>query len=80
VSRWTRKSSTALLTSSPVAAGNHIYFLDEDGQTTVVKPGPAFERLAANKLDGTTLASMAVAGRSFFIRTGTHLYRIASQE
>ena len=77
--RWQQRLG-ASVSASPVLADGRIYFLDEDGQTTVVKPGPAFERLAANKLDGTTLASMAVAGRSFFIRTGTHLYRIASRE
>ena len=77
--RWQQRLG-ASVSASPILADGRIYFLDEDGQTTVVKPGPTFERLAANKLDGTTLASMAVAGRSFFIRTGTHLYRIASQE
>ena len=30
----------------------------------------------AARLDGATLASMAVALRSFFIRTDSHLYRI----
>ena len=63
--------------ASPVLAGGRIYFLDEDGRTTVIKPGTAFTPLATNTLDGATLASMAVAARSFFIRTGTHLYRIA---
>ena len=45
----------------------------------MVKAGPVFEPLAANVLDGATLASMAVASRSFFIRTATHLYRIAER-
>jgi outer membrane protein assembly factor BamB len=62
--------------ASPVLADGRIYFLDEDGRTTVIKPGPVFTPLAANVLDGPTLASMAVAAHSFFIRTGTHLYRI----
>ena len=35
-----------------------------------------FRRLAANQLDGATLASMAVGERSLFIRTATHLYRL----
>jgi outer membrane protein assembly factor BamB len=65
--------------ASPVLADGRIYFLDEDGRTTVIKPGTVFTPLAANTLDGATLASMAVAARSFFIRTGTHLYRIAGQ-
>jgi len=64
--------------ASPVLADGRIYFLDEDGRTTVIKPGTVFTPLAANILDGSTLASMAVAARSFFIRTATHLYRIAS--
>src|SRR5262245_59635400 len=63
--------------ASPVAADGRIYFLDEDGRTTVITPGLSPERLAVNVLDGSTLASMAVASQSFFIRTATHLYRIA---
>jgi outer membrane protein assembly factor BamB len=63
--------------ASPVLADGRLYFLDEDGRTTVIKPATTFEILATNTLDGGTLASMAVAARSFFIRTATHLYRIA---
>lgn len=63
--------------ASPVLADGRIFFLDEDGRTTVIKPGTTFEVLATNTLDGGTLASMAVAARSLFIRTATHLYRIA---
>jgi outer membrane protein assembly factor BamB len=63
--------------ASPVLADGRLYFLDEDGRTTVIKPGTRFEVLATNTLDGATLASMAVSARSFFIRTATHLYRIA---
>ena len=47
------------------------------GVTTVVMPGRPFTPLAVNALDGATLASIAVAGSAFFIRTETHLYRIA---
>lgn len=64
--------------ASPVLADGRIYFLDEDGRTTVIKPGTTFEVLATNTLEGGTLASMAVAARSLFIRTATHLYRIAA--
>ena len=63
--------------ASPVYADGRIYFLGEEGQATVVAPGQSFLRLAANRLDGSTLASMAVAHGSLFIRTDTHLYRIA---
>ena len=62
--------------ASPVFAGGRIYFQNEEGVTTVIAPGPKFEQLARNELDGSTLASIAVSDGALFIRTGTHLYRI----
>ena len=62
--------------ASPVFADGRIYFLAEEGTATVVAPGTEFRKLATNTLDGETLASMAVSGGSFFIRSATHLYRI----
>ena len=62
--------------ASPVFAGGRIYFQNEAGVTTVIAPGPEFEQLARNELDGSTLASLAVSDGALFIRTGTHLYRI----
>jgi len=66
--------------ASPVFAGGRIYFLSEEGVTTVIAPGKKFEKLAVNEIDGATLASMAVAHGSLFIRSLTHLYRIAGSE
>ena len=63
--------------ASPVYADGRIYFPSEEGVTTVIEPGTTFKRLAVNQLDGAILASMAVAERSFFLRTHSHLYRIA---
>lgn len=63
--------------ASPVYADGRLYFQSEDGVTTVVAPGPVFRKLAENELAGMTLASMAVSGGAFFLRTDTHLYRIA---
>jgi len=63
--------------ASPVYADGRIYFPSEEGVTTVIEPGTTFKRLAVNQLDGAILASMAVAEHSFFIRTHSHLYRIA---
>lgn len=62
--------------ASPVHAGGRIYIQNEEGVTTVIAPGREFEQLARNELDGSTLASIAVADGAFFVRTGTHLYRI----
>ena len=66
--------------ASPVFADGRIYLPGEQGVTVVLAPERVPRRLAANQLDGGILASMAVAERSFFIRTDTHLYRIATSE
>jgi outer membrane protein assembly factor BamB len=66
--------------ASPVFADGRIYFLAEQGVTTVVAPGKEFRRLATNTLDGGLLASMAISGGSLFLRTDSHLYRIRATE
>jgi outer membrane protein assembly factor BamB len=66
------------VSASPVFADGRIYFMNEDGQTTVIAPGKEFRLLATNQLGGATLASMAVSGGAVFIRTDRHLYRIDS--
>jgi outer membrane protein assembly factor BamB len=71
-----RSRLNGTFSASPVFAGGRIYFLDENGQTTVVKPGTAFEELAMNEIDGRTLASIAVIGKTILLRSETHLYRI----
>jgi outer membrane protein assembly factor BamB len=65
--------------ASPVFADGRIYFFSEEGVATVIEPGSVFKRVATSQLDGAILASMAVADRSFFIRTNTHLYRIGTR-
>ncbi|MBI1913364.1 MAG: PQQ-binding-like beta-propeller repeat protein [Planctomycetes bacterium] len=64
------------VTSSPLDADGHLYSFDEEGKASVLRPGPKFELLARNSLDGRVLASPAVAGRALFLRTDGHLYRI----
>jgi outer membrane protein assembly factor BamB len=66
------------VSASPVSADGRIYFLDEEGRTTVITPGQTYQQVSTNTLDEPALASIAVASQSFFIRTATHLYRIAS--
>ena len=62
--------------ASPVAVGNRLYFLDEEGTMIVLAAGDSYKELAQNTLDELTLASPAVAEGSLFIRTETKLYRI----
>jgi outer membrane protein assembly factor BamB len=65
--------------ASPVYADGHLWFFSEDGKTTVVKPGRVFEQVAENRLDEGFLASPAIAGKAFYLRTRTHLYRIEAK-
>jgi outer membrane protein assembly factor BamB len=65
--------------ASPVFADGRIYFQSEEGETTVIAPGKEFKKLAVNRLDGYTLASMAVSQGSLFIRSHSHLYRIGEK-
>jgi outer membrane protein assembly factor BamB len=66
--------------ASPILADGRIYFLSEQGVGTVIAPAKELKRLAVNSLDGAVLASPAVAAGSIFIRTDSHLYRIASSK
>ena len=77
--RWIQRLGGGDYSASPVLADARIYFLSESGVATVIAPGKEFRRLATNTLDGDTLASMAISARSIFIRTDSHLYRIAEK-
>jgi outer membrane protein assembly factor BamB len=70
---------TGNFSASPVFADGRIYFLSEEGLATVLAPGTEFRRLATNQLDGSTYASISPSLGSLFIRSDTHLYRIAAK-
>ena len=63
--------------ASPVAVDGRIYFQNETGVGYVVKAGKTFEILATNDLGERSLASYAVADGTFYIRTESHLWKIA---
>ena len=65
--------------ASPIFADGRLYFPSEQGVTTVIAPGREARRLATNALDGGLMASMAVAGGSFFLRTDSALYRVSER-
>jgi outer membrane protein assembly factor BamB len=62
--------------SSPVLADGKIYVTNEEGLTSVVKAGPAFEVMAENPLGDYVLSSPAISDGQIFIRTSTNLYCI----
>jgi len=66
--------------ASPIYADGRLYLFNDEGTTTVGEIGRTWKKLAANKLDDGCMASPAVAGKSLFVRTRTHLYRIEKKD
>lgn len=60
--------------ASPIHAEGRLYFLSEEGVTTVVKAGPKFEILARNEIGERCQASLAVSGGRLFLRTDKNLF------
>ncbi len=65
--------------ASPLAAGDRVYFFNQEGTTTVIRPGPQLQILATNSLNERTMASPAVAGNAIYLRTHGHLYRLENK-
>jgi outer membrane protein assembly factor BamB len=62
--------------ASPVFADGRLYFFNQQGLTTVIKPGRTFEVLATNTLADGFMASPAISGKAFILRTKKNLYRV----
>jgi outer membrane protein assembly factor BamB len=62
--------------SSPVAAGNQVYIIDEDGHSFVLAPGREYKVLAENELGETVMATSAISNGTLYIRGGKHLFAI----
>lgn len=62
--------------ASPLLAGDLLYLLSEEGDTTVIKADREYAEVARNRLGERTLASMAVVDRDLLIRSATSLWRI----
>jgi len=62
--------------ASPIAADGRVYFFNQQGKTTVLKPGRTCEIVATNLLETGLMASPSVDGKAFILRTKTHLLRI----
>lgn len=75
---WQERIGGRAHSASPVFAAGRLYFQDEDGRCVVLKPGTTFQILAENDLRERSLASFAVTGGAFLIRTEGHLWRIGT--
>ncbi|HVH25419.1 MAG TPA: PQQ-binding-like beta-propeller repeat protein [Vicinamibacterales bacterium] len=63
--------------SSPVAAGERVYFTGREGTTLVIRSGPKYEVLATNTLDDGFDASPVLVDNEIYLRGYKHLYSIA---
>ena len=66
--------------SSPVGAGNRIYFTSRGGATKVIQAGETYEELATNQLDDEFDASPAIVGDVIYLRGWKYLYCIAEPD
>lgn len=64
--------------ASPVEADGRLYFVGEDGVTTVIAAGPEFRLLAKNPLGEKVQASPAISQNRIFIRTEKNLFCVGA--
>ena len=62
--------------ASPIYAEKLIYFLSEEGETTIVEATPEMPVVAKNTIPEHTQASFAVSGGRLFLRTESALYAL----
>ena len=71
---------TSGFTSSPVAAGDHLYITNEEGHSYVLALGAEYKLLAENEIGETVMATPAISGGALYIRGGKHLFAIGAKE
>ena len=71
-------TGTSGYSSSPVAAGNRLYFASEEGDIFVVQHGEQFRQLAKNAMGETVMATPAISGGVLYYRTRNHVVAIGA--
>ncbi|MFQ5501096.1 MAG: PQQ-binding-like beta-propeller repeat protein [Phycisphaerae bacterium] len=67
-------------TASPVAADGKIYFVSEDGDATVIRPGSSFGIMATNPMGDICMATPAISEGVLFFRTRGSLIAVADTQ
>ena len=70
---------TSGFTSSPVAAGDHLYITNEEGHTFVLAPGREYKLLGENELGETVMSTPAIANGVIYIRGRKQLFAIGKK-
>ncbi len=76
---WMERLSTHC-SASLVSAGGLVYFLADDGEMTVVRPGKQFDVVATNPLGENCYASPAISRGQIFLRSESHLFCIGPRK
>ena len=66
--------------ASLVTAGGLVFFLSDEGVTTVVKPADKYKEVAKNPLGEACYASPAISQGQVYLRGVRHLYAIGGKE
>jgi outer membrane protein assembly factor BamB len=74
-----RPPVTSHFTGSPVAFGGFIAMTSEDGETFMLRAGPAHEIVRTNTVDEPVYSSLAIANGRIYIRGEKHLFAIGLQ-
>ncbi|HEY3323836.1 MAG TPA: PQQ-binding-like beta-propeller repeat protein [Planctomycetota bacterium] len=64
--------------ASPFSANGLVYFTNDEGVTTVLKPGPKFEAIAKNPIGEKTYAPVAISQGQIFMRTLSTLFCVGA--
>ena len=62
--------------ASPVLVGGLVFFINDNGQLNVIKPGSQFERVATYELGESCYASPAISDSRIYLRGFKHLFCI----
>ena len=72
-----RLPGSPTFTASPWAYNGKVFFLSEDGETSVIEAGKEFREIHTNDLDELSLATPSIAQGKLLIRTATRIYCIS---
>ena len=72
----TRVPNMKTVVASLWADEEHLFILDESGTTHIVRPGPEFQLLGANRIDDFVWSTPAIAGGTLLSRGVEKLYCI----
>jgi outer membrane protein assembly factor BamB len=73
---WKHRLEGKKWSSSPLAAGDRLYAISEEGVTTVVRLGEMPETLSVNPVEEVVFASLAAADGAIFIRSDRALIAV----